>query len=196
MREPGDARIAVIGLGYVGLPLAVAFGRHTDTIGFDINEARIAALRGGSDRNHEVDDDEMAEAVHLRFTSSADDLRDRDVYIVTVPTPIDGHKRPDFTPLIQASRSIGQVLKRGDVVVYESTVYPGATEEICVPVLEGVSGLRFNTDFTVGYSPERINPGDPQHRLETILKVTSGSSPEAAEFVDGLYRRIVDAGTA
>jgi UDP-N-acetyl-D-glucosamine/UDP-N-acetyl-D-galactosamine dehydrogenase len=195
MREPASARIAVIGLGYVGLPLAVAFGRHADTIGFDIDEARIAALRIGNDRNHEVDDDEISEAVRLRFTSSADDLRDRDVYIVTVPTPIDGHKRPDFTPLIQASRSIGQVLKRGDVVVYESTVYPGATEEICVPVLEGVSGLRFNTDFTVGYSPERINPGDRDRRLANIPKVTSGSTPEAAEFVDALYRTIITAGT-
>ena len=195
MREPVSARIAVIGLGYVGLPLAVAFGRQADTIGFDIDEARIAALRIGNDRNHEVDDDEMSEAVHLRLTSSADDLRDRDVYIVTVPTPIDGHKRPDFTPLIEASRSIGQVLKRGDVVVYESTVYPGATEEICVPVLERVSGLRFNTDFTVGYSPERINPGDRERRLANIPKVTSGSTPEAAEFVDALYRTIITAGT-
>jgi UDP-N-acetyl-D-galactosamine dehydrogenase len=195
MREPADARIAVIGLGYVGLPLAVAFGRSFDTVGFDIDEARIAALRGGSDRNREVDDEELSAALRLRLASTADALRDRDVYIVTVPTPIDGHKRPDFTPLIQASRSIGQVLKRGDVVVYESTVYPGATEEICVPELERTSGLRFNIDFTVGYSPERINPGDRERRLANIPKVTSGSTPEAAEFVDALYRSIITAGT-
>ena len=195
MREPADARIAVVGLGYVGLPLAVAFGRSFDTVGFDIDEARISALRGGSDRNREVDDEELSAALRLRLASSVDALRDRDVYIVTVPTPIDGHKRPDFTPLIQASRSIGQVLKRGDVVVYESTVYPGATEEICVPELERTSGLRFNVDFTVGYSPERINPGDRERRLANIPKVTSGSTPEAAEFVDALYRSIITAGT-
>ncbi len=195
MREPADARIAVIGLGYVGLPLAVAFGRSFDTVGFDIDEARIAALRGGTDRNREVDDEELSAAARLRLASSMDALRDRDVYIVTVPTPIDGHKRPDFTPLIQASRSIGLVLKRGDVVVYESTVYPGATEEICVPELERTSGLRFNIDFTVGYSPERINPGDRERRLANIPKVTSGSTPEAAEFVDALYRSIITAGT-
>ena len=195
MREPADARIGVIGLGYVGLPLAVAFGRDFDTVGFDIDEARIAALRGGRDRNREVDDEELAQARQLRFASTADALRDRDVYIVTVPTPIDGHKRPDFTPLILASRSIGQVLKRGDIVVYESTVYPGATEEICVPELERASGLRFNLDFTVGYSPERINPGDRERRLANIPKVTSGSTPETAEFVDALYRSIITAGT-
>ena len=195
MRDPASARIGVIGLGYVGLPLAVAFGRRHDTLGFDIDEARIAALGNGSDHNREVDDDELAEAARLRLSASPDDLRDRDVYIVTVPTPIDEHKRPDFTPLIQASRSIGRVLKRGDVVIYESTVYPGATEEICVPELERTSGLHFNVDFGVGYSPERINPGDRAHRLADIPKVTSGSNPETADFVDALYRSIIAAGT-
>ena len=195
MRELGKARIGVIGLGYVGLPLAVEFGRRFDTIGFDINEARVAALREGGDDNREVSPEELASAQLLRLSASMDDLRDRDVYIVTVPTPIDEHKRPDFSPLIGASRAIGTVLKRGDVVVYESTVYPGATEEICVPELERSSGLRFNHDFTVGYSPERINPGDRVRRLTNIPKVTSGSTPEAADFVDALYRSIIQAGT-
>jgi UDP-N-acetyl-D-galactosamine dehydrogenase len=195
MRDPAGARIGVVGLGYVGLPLAVAFGARHDTVGFDIDHARIQALRGGRDRNHEVDDGEFAAAAQLRFSSDAEDLRDRDVYIVTVPTPIDEHKRPDFSPLIQASRGIGLLLKPGDVVVYESTVYPGATEEVCVPELERVSGLRFNVDFTVGYSPERINPGDRQRRLANIPKVTSGSTPETADFVDALYRGIITAGT-
>ena len=195
MRDAAGARIGVVGLGYVGLPLAVAFGARHDTVGFDIDHARIQALRGGHDRNHEVDDGEFEAATRLRFSSDAEDLRDRDVYIVTVPTPIDEHKRPDFSPLIQASRGIGLLLKPGDVVVYESTVYPGATEEVCVPELERVSGLRFNVDFTVGYSPERINPGDRQRRLANIPKVTSGSTPETAEFVDALYRGIIAAGT-
>ena len=195
MREPAGARIGVVGLGYVGLPLAVAFGASHDTVGFDIDHARVQSLRDGHDRNHEVDDGEFAEAGLLRFTSDAEDLRDRDVYIVTVPTPIDEHKRPDFSPLIQASRGIGLLLKPGDVVIYESTVYPGATEEVCVPELERTSGLRFNVDFTVGYSPERINPGDRQRRLANIPKVTSGSTPDTAEFVDALYRRIIAAGT-
>jgi len=198
-REPiplADARIGVIGLGYVGLPLAVEFGRQYDTIGFDIDSARIAALRqGDGDRNREVDAGELATSTRLRFADALDDLRDRNVYIVTVPTPINEHKHPDFSPLIQASRDIGGLLKAGDVVVYESTVYPGATEEICIPELERASKLRFNVDFFVGYSPERINPGDQQRRLVDIPKVTSGSTPETADFVDALYRSIIKAGT-
>ena len=195
MRNPDNARIGVIGLGYVGLPLAVAFGREHDTLGFDIDAVRVDALRKGSDSNREVEDDELAAASHLRLSASIEDLRDRDVYIVTVPTPINEHKHPDFTPLILASRAIGGVLERGDVVIYESTVYPGATEEICVPELERASGLRFNVDFFVGYSPERINPGDRERRLADIPKVTSGSTPETADFVDALYRSIITAGT-
>ena len=196
MMDLANARIGVIGLGYVGLPLAVELGQHYPTTGFDIDAGRIAALRdGGGDRNREVSVDELASAKRLALTSALDDLRACNVYIVTVPTPINEHKHPDFTPLILASRSIGGVLKRGDVVVYESTVYPGATEEICIPQLESASGLRFNTDFFVGYSPERINPGDQQRRLPDIPKVTSGSTPEAAEFVDSLYRTIIRAGT-
>jgi UDP-N-acetyl-D-galactosamine dehydrogenase len=196
MRDTSTARIAVIGLGYVGLPLAVAFGRRSDTVGFDIAPARIAALTNGAgDSNREVSREELAAATHLRLTADVADLRDRDVFIVTVPTPIDEHKRPDFSPLISASRTIGAVLKRGDVVVYESTVYPGATEEICVPELEHASGLRFNHDFHVGYSPERINPGDVERRLPDIPKVTSGSTPATADFVDALYRTIITAGT-
>jgi len=195
MRNLANARIGVIGLGYVGLPLAVEFGKHYDTLGFDINTARIAELCDGGDHNREVEVEELAAATRLRLSAALDDLRDRNIYIVTVPTPIDEHKRPDFSPLISASRSIGNVLKRGDVVIYESTVYPGATEEICVPELERASGLHFNTDFTVGYSPERINPGDRQRRLTNIPKVTSGSTPEAAEFIDALYRSIITAGT-
>jgi UDP-N-acetyl-D-galactosamine dehydrogenase len=195
MRNPDNARIGVIGLGYVGLPLAVAFGREHDTLGFDIDAVRVDALRKGSDSNREVEDDELAVATRLRLSASLEDLRDRDVYIVTVPTPINEHKHPDFTPLILASRAIGGVLERGDVVIYESTVYPGATEEICVPELERASGLRFNVDFFVGYSPERINPGDRERRLADIPKVTSGSTPETADFVDALYRSIITAGT-
>ena len=196
MRELAGARIGVIGLGYVGLPLAVEFGKRYDTVGFDIDDERIAMLRGGSgDRNREVGPDELSAAVQLRLSSNADDLLTCDVYIVTVPTPINEHKHPNFTPLVEASRSIGRALKRGDVVIYESTVYPGATEEICVPELERASGLVFNTDFFVGYSPERINPGDRQRRLVDIPKVTSGSTPDAAEFVDALYRSIITAGT-
>ena len=196
----GDVRIAIIGLGYVGLPLAVEFGKHFDTLGFDINPQRITELTAGQDRTHEVSAGELAEAKRLRFCGSelARDkaaLADRNVFIVTVPTPVDADRRPDFTPMIKASQTVGHALKAGDLVIYESTVYPGATEEICVPELEHVSGLKFNTDFTVGYSPERINPGDKQRRLTTIIKVTSGSTPEAAEFVDALYRRIITAGT-
>ncbi len=195
MQDLASARIGVIGLGYVGLPLAVEFGKRHDTIGYDIDHGRIEALRGGADLNREISGGELTGSSRLRFSASANDLRDRSVYIVTVPTPIDEHKRPDFSPLIQASRSIGGMLERGDVVIYESTVYPGATEEICVPELERASGLRFNIDFFVGYSPERINPGDRKRRLVDIPKVTSGSTPEAAEFIDSLYRSIITAGT-
>jgi UDP-N-acetyl-D-glucosamine/UDP-N-acetyl-D-galactosamine dehydrogenase len=195
MQDLASARIGVIGLGYVGLPLAVEFGKQFDTLGYDIDAGRIAALHDSTDHNREITDEELTASVHLRLSASLDDLRDRSVYIVTVPTPIDEHKRPDFSPLIDASRSIGSVLARGDVVIYESTVYPGATEEICVPELERSSGLRFNEDFFVGYSPERINPGDRKRRLVDIPKVTSGSTPEAAEFIDALYRSIITAGT-
>ena len=188
-------RIAIIGLGYVGLPLAVAFGRGHDTIGFDVDAKRIAQLRRGEDATLEVDPDELAGAERLRFADQPDEIADCGVYIVTVPTPIDEHKQPDLSPLIAASRTVGRVLKPGDLVIYESTVYPGATEEVCVPVLERESGLRFNRDFHCGYSPERINPGDRTHRLPDIRKVTSGSTPEAAARVDALYARIITAGT-
>ncbi len=195
MRELSTVRIAVVGLGYVGLPLAVEFGRQYDTLGFDIDARRVEQLRNGEDGNRESDGDDIRAAHRLSFTADAARLRECDVYVVTVPTPVDEHKRPDFTPLIEASRSIGAVLSPGDTVVYESTVYPGATEEICVPELERASGLVFNRDFFVGYSPERINPGDRLRRLVDIPKVTSGSTPEAAEFVDALYRSIIRAGT-
>ncbi|HET8553928.1 MAG TPA: nucleotide sugar dehydrogenase [Rhodanobacteraceae bacterium] len=195
MQTVDEAKIAVVGLGYVGLPLAVAFGRHVDVVGFDIDTARIDALRKGVDHTRETSSDELASAARLIFTGKLDDLRACTVYIVTVPTPIDAHKRPDFTPLIEASRAVGKVLKTGDVVIYESTVYPGATEEVCVPELVRASGLAFNADFTVGYSPERINPGDRQRRLADIPKITSGSTPDTADFVDALYRRIITAGT-
>ncbi len=187
--------IAIIGLGYVGLPLAVEFGKRRPVIGFDINAARIAELVVGQDRTLEVDPADLAEARHLRFSSTADDLRAARIFIVTVPTPIDAHKRPDLTPLIKASETVGRALKKGDIVIYESTVYPGATEEDCVPVLERVSGLKFNTDFFCGYSPERINPGDKAHRLTMIRKVTAGSTPEVAAEVDALYADIITAGT-
>jgi UDP-N-acetyl-D-galactosamine dehydrogenase len=188
-------RIGVVGLGYVGLPLAVEFGRHFATVGFDIKRDRIAELMAGRDSTLEVSKSELRSATQLTFTSDLADLRRCRVYIVTVPTPIDGYKRPDLTPLVGASTSVGKVLKKGDVVIYESTVYPGCTEEVCVPILERESGLKFNRDFFAGYSPERINPGDKEHRLPTIKKVTSGSTPEVAEFVDALYRTIVTAGT-
>lgn len=190
-----EASLAIVGLGYVGLPLAVEFGKHFPTIGFDIDAGRIAALRTGEDRTLETSREELAAAAQLQFTIDLDDIAGCNVFIVTVPTPIDEHKRPDLTPLIRASETVGKVLKPGDLVIYESTVYPGATEEDCVPVLERLSGLAFNRDFFVGYSPERINPGDKTHRLPTIRKVTSGSTPEAAEFVDQLYARIITAGT-
>ena len=195
MTDIEQARLAVVGLGYVGLPLALEFGKQFDTVGFDIDAARVGQLRAGTDRTGEASSTELAAASRLRYATELDALRGCNVYIVTVPTPVDAHKRPDFTPLVRASAAIGRVLQRGDVVIYESTVYPGATEEICVPELERASGLRFNADFTVGYSPERINPGDAQRRLPDIPKITSGSTPETAVFVDALYRRIIRAGT-
>ncbi|MFU1905425.1 Vi polysaccharide biosynthesis UDP-N-acetylglucosamine C-6 dehydrogenase TviB [Bordetella avium] len=190
-----DVKLAVVGLGYVGLPLAVEFGKKRSVIGFDINTRRIDELRAGRDHTLEVDDQELAEAKHLRYTTDRAELGQANVFIVTVPTPIDEYKQPDLTPLVKASETIGAVLKRGDIVIYESTVYPGATEEDCVPVLEKVSGLKFNVDFYAGYSPERINPGDKAHRVSTIKKVTSGSTPEVAELVDQLYKEIIVAGT-
>ena len=190
-----NCRIGVIGLGYVGLPLAVEFGKHYDTTGFDVSAERIAELKRGRDRTLEVEARDLRAAKQLRFTAQLKDLRRCRVYIVTVPTPIDEHKRPDLTPLERASESVGTVLKRGDIVIYESTVYPGCTEEVCVPILERLSGLKFNRDFYAGYSPERINPGDKQHRLPTIRKVTSGSTADAAHFVDKLYASIITAGT-
>lgn len=195
MLDLGTAKIAVIGLGYVGLPLAVEFGRKRATVGFDINRARVDALRAGQDATLEVDADELQEAAHLTFSTDLEDLRACNVYIVTVPTPIDEHKQPDLTPLIKASETVGQVIGKGDIVIYESTVYPGATEEDCVPIVAQVSGLEFNVDFFAGYSPERINPGDKTHRLPSIKKVTSGSTPEIATLVDDLYRTIITAGT-
>ena len=187
--------IAVIGLGYVGLPLAVEFGKRFPVTGFDIKPERIAELRAGRDSTLEVTEAELRAATKLRFTSDREDLRDCRIFIVTVPTPVDRFNRPDLTPLIKASQTVGSVLKSGDVVIYESTVYPGATEEVCVPVLEQASGLRFNQDFFCGYSPERINPGDQAHRLPTIKKVTSGSTPEAADAIDALNTQIITAGT-
>lgn len=188
-------KLAVIGLGYVGLPLAAEFGKQRPVIGFDINEKRVRELQKGRDHTLEVSVDELAQAVQLRFTASTEDLKAANVYIVTVPTPIDEHKRPDLAPLIKASETIGKTLKQGDIVIYESTVYPGATEEDCVPVLERVSGLVFNRDFYAGYSPERINPGDKEHRVTNIKKVTAGSTPEIADLVDALYNEIITVGT-
>lgn len=190
-----NARVGIIGLGYVGLPLAVEFGKKAPTIGFDINQARIDELTAGRDSTLECSDNELAEAIHLSYTASLQDLKECNVYIVTVPTPIDEHKQPDLTPLIKASEALGTVVSEGDVIIYESTVYPGATEEDCIPVVERVSGLKFNQDFFAGYSPERINPGDKEHRVTNILKVTSGSTPEVAEYVDQLYKTIITAGT-
>ena len=190
-----NVKLAVIGLGYVGLPLAVEFGKRYPVIGFDINQKRIDALNAGIDATLEVSQAEMADAKQLQYSCTPADLNDCNIYIVTVPTPIDEHKRPDLTPLIRASETIGKTLKKGDIVIYESTVYPGATEEDCVPVLEKVSGLTFNKDFFAGYSPERINPGDKEHRVTTIMKVTSGSTPEIADKVDALYKSIITAGT-
>ncbi len=195
MFDLSTTRIGVVGLGYVGLPLAVEFGKHFPTLGLDTNAARIRELQAGTDSTLEVAPNDLRQAGQLRYTNHAEDLADCTVYIVTVPTPVDEYKRPDFSPLISASTTVGKLLKPGDVAVYESTVYPGATEEVCVPILERESGLRFNADFFAGYSPERINPGDREHRLTTIRKVTSGSTPEAATFVDALYQRIISAGT-
>ena len=188
-------RVAIIGLGYVGLPLAVEFGKKRSVVGFDINITRIAELQAGHDHTLETEAEELKAASHLRFSTQIEDLCACNCYIVTVPTPIDEHKRPDLTPLIKASETVGKVLKRGDIVIYESTVYPGATEEDCVPVLEKFSGLKFNVDFFAGYSPERINPGDKEHRVTTIKKVTAGSTPEVANIVDALYNEIITAGT-
>lgn len=188
-------RIGVVGLGYVGLPLAVEFGKQYKTVGFDIKAPRIAELKKGRDSTLECSREELRSAKHLTFSLELADLRKCRVFIVTVPTPVDRHNRPDLTPLERSSETVGKVLKKGDIVVYESTVYPGCTEEVCIPILERVSGLRFNKDFFAGYSPERINPGDKQHRLPSIKKVTSGSTPEVADFVDRLYRSVVTAGT-
>lgn len=188
-------KIAVIGLGYVGLPLAAEFGKKFPVIGFDIKQDRIEALREGRDETLETEPEELKQANKLRFSNSPYDLEDCNVYIVTVPTPIDGNRRPDLRPLIGASETVGKVLRQGDTVIYESTVYPGCTEDDCVPILERISGLKFNRDFTVGYSPERINPGDKLHRLPDIKKVTSGSLPEAADRIDALYAKIISAGT-
>jgi UDP-N-acetyl-D-galactosamine dehydrogenase len=188
-------QIAVIGLGYVGLPLAVEFGKTAQTIGFDISTDRIAELQRGVDRTLEVSSEEMAEADQLSYTNNTEDLRSCKAFIVTVPTPIDKHKQPDLKPLTSASESVAKVLQPGSIVIYESTVFPGATEEVCVPILERESGLRYNVDFFAGYSPERINPGDKEHRVTTITKITSGSTPEVAQVVDGLYQKIITAGT-
>lgn len=188
-------KIAIIGLGYVGLPLAVEFGKHKPTIGFDINENRILELKNGHDHTLEVTSDELKNVQHLSYAANIQDLQNSNFFIVTVPTPIDDFKQPDLTPLIKASQSIAKVLKKGDIVVYESTVYPGATEEVCIPELEKHSGLNFNKDFFVGYSPERINPGDKQRRVTNILKITSGSTPDVADYVDQVYKLIIEAGT-
>ncbi|MCK4111008.1 Vi polysaccharide biosynthesis UDP-N-acetylglucosamine C-6 dehydrogenase TviB [Acinetobacter radioresistens] len=195
MLQLPELKIAIIGLGYVGLPLAVEFGKKVPVTGFDIHQRRIDELKAGQDHTLEVSAEELKQATRLTYTAQLEDLKECNFYIVTVPTPIDDFKQPDLTPLIKASTSIGQVLKKGDIVVYESTVYPGATEEACIPVLEQVSGLKFNQDFFAGYSPERINPGDKQHRVTNILKITSGSTPQVAEFVDQVYNLIIEAGT-
>lgn len=190
-----DATIAIIGLGYVGLPLAVEFGKHRPVLGFDINRARVAELQSGKDHTLECTSDQLQAAAQLRYSCEVDDLKKCRVFIVTVPTPVGEANRPDLTPLIKASQTVGGALKKGDVVIYESTVYPGATEEVCVPELERISGLKFNQDFFCGYSPERINPGDKVNTLTTIKKITSGSTPAVADVVDGLYREIITAGT-
>ncbi len=188
-------RIGVIGLGYVGLPLAVEFGKQIDTVGLDINPARIEELRAGKDSSLEVEPELLKEATRLSFTADPDDLKECNVYIVTVPTPIDEFNTPDMRPLESASRTLGKIMSPGDIAIFESTVYPGATEEVCVPIIEELSGLSYNQDFYVGYSPERINPGDKEHRVTNIKKVTSGSTPEVADFVDELYRKVIVAGT-
>jgi UDP-N-acetyl-D-glucosamine/UDP-N-acetyl-D-galactosamine dehydrogenase len=190
-----QTKIAIVGLGYVGLPLAVEFGKKYPTIGFDINQKRVQELQAGRDSTLEVSTEELGQAAFLSYTASLKDIKNCNVYIVTVPTPINEHKQPDLTPLIKASEAIGTILKPDDVVIYESTVYPGATEEVCVPLLEQHSGLKFNEQFYAGYSPERINPGDKEHRVTNILKVTSGSTEQAADYVDSLYKSIITAGT-
>lgn len=195
MRPLSEAVIGIIGLGYVGLPLAVEFARKYKTIGFDINKTRIAELIRGEDKSREVEPEVLSKSDNMSYTQDLADLAECTIYIVTVPTPIDSHKRPDLSPLIAASQAIGKILGPEDIVIFESTVYPGATEEICVPVLESESGWTFNRDFFVGYSPERINPGDREHRITNIKKVTSGSTQEVAERVDALYCSIIEAGT-
>lgn len=195
LRPLEDLKVAIIGLGYVGLPLAVEFAKQRHVVGFDIDQGRVEALRQGRDTTLEVSEEELRDAKLLNFTTDVADLSEANFFIVTVPTPIDASKRPDLTPLIKASETVGSVLKKGDIVVYESTVYPGATEDDCVPVLERMSGLKFNGDFFAGYSPERINPGDHQHRLPSIRKVTAGSTPSVADLVDALYATIITAGT-
>ena|SRR5690554_3561941 len=190
-----DVKLGIIGLGYVGLPLAVEFGKVLPTVGYDINEKRINELNGGVDHTLEVEPELLRSSVHLSFSCDLSALQHCNTYIVTVPTPIDNSARPDLTPLTRASEALGKIISKGDVVIYESTVYPGATEEDCIPIIEKVSGLTFNQDFFAGYSPERINPGDKEHRVTTIMKVTSGSTPEAADFVDALYQKVIVAGT-
>ena len=190
-----NTKIAIIGLGYVGLPLAVEFGKKRETLGFEINQSRVDELKSGEDSTLECSPEELKEATHLSYTTDTEQLKSCNVFIVTVPTPINEHKQPDLTPLEKASEMLGGVINQGDIVIYESTVYPGCSEEVCVPILEKVSGLTFNEDFYIGYSPERINPGDKEHRLPTIKKVTSGSTPECAKFVNELYHDIITAGT-
>jgi UDP-N-acetyl-D-galactosamine dehydrogenase len=188
-------RICIVGLGYVGLPLAVEFGKKREVIGFDVNQSRINSLKNRIDSTLEVTTQELEYAVHLSYTTNLEDVKGCTIFIITVPTPIDKHKRPDLTPLERSSESVGSILKKGDIVIYESTVYPGATEEVCIPILEQQSGLIFNKDFYCGYSPERVNPGDKEHRVATIKKVTAGSTPEIATEIDKLYQEIVVAGT-
>ncbi len=190
-----NVKIGMIGLGYVGLPLAVEFGKKIPVVGLDISQTRIDELKTGKDSSLEVEPEELLTATQLSYTSNSEDLKGCNVYIVTVPTPIDNHKRPDLSPLIGASQTLGKLLKKDDVVIFESTVYPGATEEVCIPIIEAGSGLTYNKDFYAGYSPERINPGDKEHRVINILKVTSGSTPEVADFVDELYNQVIEAGT-
>jgi len=190
-----NKKIALIGLGYVGLPLAVEFGKKRTVVGFDINQPRINDLKNGVDSTLETTSRELKDATHLSYTTNLNDVKDCEIFIVTVPTPIDKHKRPDLSPLEKSSEAVGSILKKGDIVIYESTVYPGATEEVCVPILEQQSGLKYNQDFYCGYSPERINPGDKEHSVTTIKKVTAGSTPEIATEVDELYQEIIIAGT-
>lgn len=195
MKLISEFKVAIIGLGYVGLPLAVEFGKKFKTLGYDINQERITQLIDGHDSTLEVSDKELKAAAFLNYSYNIDDLKSSNIYIVTVPTPIDNYKQPDLTPLIKASEMLGSVINPGDIIIYESTVYPGATEEECIPVVEAVSGLKYNSDFFAGYSPERINPGDKEHRVTNILKVTSGSTPKVADIVDDLYKSIITAGT-